>query len=171
MQIRRASFPTNSSQPPCPFEHEDLPCLHQHGHYTRFSQPEGSGESRIPRFLCKFTGKTVSILPDQFLPYRPINLPVVQAHFDQLADATQDPDPEPCRVKRGCLIRAWKRFTSTERKLSLIDFFGQRLPRTNSPQDLWNAMRHAAGHLSQILLELAVHGKSLLGDYQCLKPY
>ena len=170
MQIRRASFPTNSSQPPCPFEHEDLPCLHKHGHYERYSQPDGSGESRIPRFLCKFTGRTVSILPDQFLPYRPVNLPVVQAHFDQLAEATQDPDPESCLIQRGCLIRAWKRFTSTERKLSLTDFFGQRLPRTSSPQALWKAMRQAAGNLSHILLELASQGKSLLGDYRCLKP-
>jgi hypothetical protein len=31
-------------------------------------------------------------------------------------------------------------------------------------------MRHAAGNLSHILLELATQGKSLLGDYRCLKP-
>ena len=66
MQIRRASFPVDTVQPPCPFDHEDQRCLHRHGHYERYAQPEGSRKTRIQRFLCKFTGKTVSVLPDVF---------------------------------------------------------------------------------------------------------
>lgn len=170
MQIRRPSFPADSPLPPCPFDHEDRPCLQKHGHYKRYSQPDGSSKTRIPRLLCKFTGKTVSVLPDQFLPYRSVNVPAVQEHFDQLSGTTQDAAPAQSEVRLGCLIRAWKRFSHTDRVIRLTDFFGQRLPRVNSPQALWNAMRNAAGQLSQILLELAEQGKSLLGDYRCLKP-
>jgi hypothetical protein len=169
MQIRRASFPADSPRPPCPFDHEDQPCFQTLGHYERYSQPDGSGKTRIPRLLCKFTGKTVSILPDEFLPYRSVNVPVVQAHFDQLTDTTPDIAPAPSEVQLGCLTRAWKRFTDTDRVASLTDFFGQRLPRANSSHALWKAMRNAAGQLGQILLDLAEQGKSLLGDYRCLK--
>jgi hypothetical protein len=176
MQIRRAFFPANSTQPLCPFDHVKAPCLQKHGHYKRYSQPDGDEKTLIPRFLCKFTGKTISILPDQFLPYRAVNLPVVEAHFDQLADSTeavdstQDIAPAPCQIEQGCLIRAWKRFSSAERVASLTGFFGQRLPRLDSPEALWKAIRQTAGDLSQILLELATQGKSLLGDSRCLKP-
>lgn len=171
MQIRRSSFPVEAPHPPCPFDHEDQPCLHRHGHYERYAQPEGSGKTRIQRFLCKFTGKTVSVLPDTLLPYRSINVPDVQEHFDQLAASTpKQASPAQSETVRDHLDRTWKRFSATDRATSLTDFFGQRLPRTASPQALWNAMRHAAGNLSQILLELASQGKSLLGDYRCLTP-
>src|SRR5690606_35752845 len=118
MQIRRASFPANLSQPQCPFDHEKRPCLQKHGYYERYSQLDGCGKTRIQRFLCKFTGKTLSILPDQFLPYRLVNVALVQAHFDQIADSTSDDDPAECEVQRGCLRRAWKRFASTGRMIS-----------------------------------------------------
>lgn len=170
MQIRRGSFPADSPWPPCPFDHDDQPCLQSHGHYERYSQPEGSGKTRIRRLLCKFTGKTLSILPDDCLPYRSVNVPVVQAHFDQLSHTAQDVAPTQSEVQLACLTRAWKRFTDADRSASLTNFFGQRLPRANSPHALWNAMRNAAGHLGQILLELAQQGKSLFGDYRCLKP-
>ena len=171
MQIRRTSFTVEALQPPCPFAHEDQPCLHRHGHYTRYAQPEGSGKTRIQRFLCKFTGKTVSVLPDALLPYRSINVPDVQEYFDRLASSTHVQAPSPqSETIRDYLDRVWKRFSATDRATSLTDFFGQRLPRTASPQALWSAMRHAAGNLSQILLELASQGKSLLGDYRCLTP-
>ena len=166
MQIRRASFPIYAPHPPCPFEHEDSPCLQRHGHYERNTHPEGSGRTRIQRFFCKFTGKTLSVLPDTFLPYRSINVPDVQEHFDRAQDHQS---PVQSKVIRGCLNRAVKRFARADRATRLTDFFGQRLPRTSSPQALWKAMRHAAGNLSHILLELATQGKSLLGDYRCLK--
>ena len=170
MQIRRTSFPVDAPQPPCPFDHEDLPCLHRHGYYERYAQPEGSRKTRIQRFLCKFTGKTVSVLPEALLPYRSINVPDVQEHFDRLV-STQDQAPlTQSEVFRDYLSRVWKRFSKTDRVSSLTDFFGQRLPRIASPQALWKAMRLAAGNLSRILLELAAQGKSLLGDYRCLTP-
>lgn len=169
MQIRRASFPSDSPRPPCPFDHEDQPCLQKHGHYERYSQPEGSSKTRIPRFLCKFAGKTVSVLADTFLPYRSIKVPVVQEHFDQLFNIAQAVPPAHSGPDQSALTRTWKRFCETDRATSLADFFGQRLPRTLSPRTLWKAIRHTAGDLSQILLELATAGKSLLGDYRCLK--
>lgn len=171
MQIRRASFPVDTVQPPCPFDHEDQRCLHRHGHYERYAQPEGSRKTRIQRFLCKFTGKTVSVLPDALLPYRSINVPHVQQHFDRLTSSTQEQAPPgQSSAVREHSVRTWERFSEKNRTTSLTDFFGQRLPRAASPQALWQAMRHAAGNLSQILLELAAQGKSLLGDYRCLTP-
>lgn len=171
MQIRRSSFPFEASEPPCPFDHESKPCLQRHGHDERYAQPEGSRKTRIQRFLCKFTGKTVSVLPDALLPYRSINVPDLQEHFDRLTASTQEQaPPAQSEAVRDYLARASKRFSRTDRATSLADFFGQRLPRTTSPHALWKAMRHAAGNLSQILLELAVQGKSLLGDYRCLTP-
>ena len=171
MQIRRASFPAEALQPPCPFAHEDQPCLQRHGHYERYAQPEGLGKTRIERFLCKFTGKTISVLPDTFLPYRSINVPDVQEHFERLTSSTQElTSPAQSTAIREHSTRAWKRFSKTDRITSLTNFFGQRLPRTASPQALWKAMRHVAGNLSQILLELANQGKSLLADYRCLTP-
>ena len=170
MQIRRASFPSDSPQPPCPFDHEDQPCLQKHGHYQRYSRPESRHKTCIPRYLCKLTGKTISVLADTFLPYRSINVPTVQEHFDHLASMAQEIPPAHSPPLQRCLTRTWIRFCETDRAASLADFFGQRLPRTHSPRALWKAIRHTAGNLSQILLELATAGKSLLGDYQCLKP-
>ncbi len=179
MQIRHASFPAGAL-PPCPFDHEPEAggCLQNHGHYKRYAQPEGTNTIRIARLRCKFTGKTISILPDGMLPYRAISVRAVEEHFDTLSGIGPAPEGEndapdvPARSERvqACLSRSWRRLSSTPRVASLTNFFGQRLPRTESATALWKAIRATAGRLGQILLELARQGKSLLGDYQCLTP-
>lgn len=182
MQIRHGSIPAGSL-PPCPFGHELAVggCLQRHGHYERYAHPESSKTVRIQRLLCKFTGKTLSVVPDGMLPYRAIGVRAIQAHFDTLSgngpprkeDKQKDaaPDgPAQSETVRACLRRSWLRFSSVRRAASLTDFFGQRLPRTESPAALWKAIRDTAGELGRILLELAREGKSLLGDYQCLRP-
>lgn len=182
MQIRRSSFPPDVDLPPCPFDHEKKPCLHRHGYYERYSQPEGSAKTPIARFFCTLTGRTLSVLLDTFFPYRPIEVDAVEAHFDQLSetekprtedaridDEAQDNAPAPSERRRDSLLRAWLRFCSSSRIESLKAFFGQRLPLTNSVRELWSAMRQTGGSLRQILLDLAEEGRSLFGDYQCLR--
>ena len=172
MQIRQASC--SSTPPQCPFDHdEQASCLHRHGHYERFVDTDSSQRVRIQRFYCRFVGRTVSILPDDMLPYRALAVRSVQEHFDQQCHDpnahTRDPSILKSSVERGCLRRAWHRF-SNHRHQSLADFFGQRLPLTDTALELWQAIRHTAGDLANILLELAREGKSLLGDYRCLSP-
>ncbi len=176
MQIRHASFPAGSL-PPCPFDHEPEVggCLQNHGHYKRYAHPEGATTIRIPRLLCKLTGKTISILPDGMLPYRAISAGAVEDHFDRLSSTGSPQTNGPDRAAHSetvhaCLRRSWRRFSSARRVASLTDFFGQRLPRMESAAALWKAIRDTAGELGQILLELARQGRSLLGDYQCLTP-
>ena len=119
MQIRRASFPTETSLPPCPFDHEKQQCLHRHGHYKRYAQPTGPRKTPIPRFLCKFTGKTVSVLPETFLPYRSINVPDVQEHFDQLTSTQEQIPPAQNTTDREHAVRAWERFSEKDRTTRL----------------------------------------------------
>ncbi len=172
MQIRQSSC--TSAPPQCPFNHEEqTSCLHRHGHYERFADTHSGLRVRIQRFYCRFTGRTVSILPDKMLPYRALAVRSIQEHFDQQChdpnEHTGNPSIPKSSVERGCLRRAWHRF-SNHRRQSLTDFFGQRLPLTNTAQELWQAIRHTAGELADILVELAREGKSLFGDYCCLNP-
>ncbi len=182
MQIRHGSIPAHSL-PSCPFEHARGAgrCLQRHGYYERYAHPESARTVRILRLLCKFTGKTLSILPDGMLPYRAIGVRALQDHFDVLSGlagpgpARKDEmdaldGPAQSETLRAGLRRAWLRFGCARRAASLTNFFGQRLARSASPAALWKAIRDTAGELAQILLELAREGKSLLGDYQCLTP-
>jgi len=178
MQIRRSSFPSTHILPPCPFEHEpgDRPCLHGHGCYKRYASPEGNAKVKISRYLCKFNGKTISVLPDEFLPYRCVHVSRVEEDFDRRSDCSGSPakpeggEPKGCERVKSCLRRAWHRFADQSRHQSLAGFFGQRIALTSTAEELWKALRHAAGRLSGILLELASQGKSLFGDYRCLSP-
>jgi hypothetical protein len=183
MQIRRSSFPSDAEVPPCPFDHEEGPCLYPHGFYKRYSHQKGTAKTRIFRFFCKLIGRTVSVLPDSFFPYRQIGVKAVETHFDRLSETempqsedaqsedaeAQDTAPASSEENKAALTRAWLQFCLSSRIESLKDFFGQRLPLTNSIRELWSAIRQTGGSLKQILLELASKGKSLLGDYRCLK--
>jgi hypothetical protein len=175
MQLRRSSFPSEDALPCCPFGHEEVPCLHRHGNYERYSGPEGDLKIKIFRFLCKFAGKTVSVLDDDLLPYRSVPVSCVEGDFDQRADpcaaaAESGRSEVRSEVVQGCLERAWRRFSDESRRLSLAGFFGQRIVLTSTAGELWQAIRQTAGKLPDILLQLASRGKSLLGDYRCLRP-
>lgn len=172
MQIRRSSFPSTDSAPPCCFCDHGPGCLVRHGNYKRFAGPVGPQLIKIPRFLCKFAGKTISVLPDHLFPYRPVEVSVVEDDFDRRSGRDlEPPPPEPQGpVLMGCLRRAWRRFADQGRRQSLTEFFGQRIALTSTAEELWRAIRHTAGKLGHILLELARQGKSLFGDYRCLRP-
>jgi len=173
MQLRRSSFPPEDGLPHCVFGHEGVPCLHRHGWYNRYAAPEGDSKIKIFRFLCKFTGRTISVLDDHLLPYRSVHVSCVEEDFDRRADASVVPAAPPesgrSEVVQGCLERAWRRFSDQSRHLSLVGFFGQRIALTSTAGELWQAIRQAAGRLPDILLHLASQGKSLLGDYRCLR--
>ncbi len=175
MQIRRSSYPATDEFPPCAFDHEEGQCLHRHGNYKRFADVEGDAQITVMRFLCKYAGRTISVLPDHLLPYRTVHLPCVEEDFDQRcappSQGGQDDgnNANGSEIKKGCLRRAWCRFADQSRRQSLTEFFGQRIALTNTAEELWRAIRLTAGNLGEILLELALHGKSLLGDYRCLK--
>ena len=174
MQLRRSSFPPEDALPRCAFGHEEVPCLHRHGWYERYASCNGDSKIKILRFLCKFTGKTISVLADHLLPYRSIHVSCVEEDFDRRANPSGAPDapdePEHNALVQGCLKRAWRRFSDQSRHLSLAGFFGQRIALTSTAGELWQAIRQAAGKLPDILLQLASQGKSLLGDYRCLSP-
>ena len=170
MQLRHSFCQSKKFRSSCVFGHpEKGRCLHRHGSYERYRHPHGNDKIKIRRFLCKFTGRTISILPDDVLPYRPLPVPVLEAGFDQGSEERREPS-HPSAVVEGCLRRAWQRFASTSRRHSLTAFFGQRLALTDNAPDLWQALRKAVGSLKAMLEELAYDGRSLLGDYRCLRP-
>ena len=123
----------------------------------------------MQRFLCLECGLTISVLPVDRLPYRPVEGARLEAFFNEQAEAGSGPDPPPAQLEAGCLRRAWKRFQT--RVCTLKEAFGLLIANiTNSASALWKQMRLAKGTLPAILRYLAQgHKCSLLGDYQCLR--
>lgn len=170
MQVRLSTF--RSAQFRCPFNHDGAEdCLLKHGNYMRYVDAHSNSMVAIPRRLCKFTGKTLSILPDEMLPYWQLPVPQLEDHFQRQCSAAEEQSEQPPKPTNTELPqRAWKRFCSAARLQSLTEYFGQRFPFGECPKGLWQAMMRTGGTLSDILCELAQAGKSLLGDYRCLRP-
>ena len=124
----------------------------------------------MQRFLCPSCGHTVSVIPEQALPYRPVEADRLQAHFDQKAEAGTGLDPPPSVTEAGCLERAWSRFTT--RSTTLKHVFGQLIPALlENAAHLWKEMRRSRASVVKILHFLAeTRNISLLGDYVCLNP-
>ena len=110
------------------------------------------------------------MIPEQVLPYRPIEADRLQAHFDQKAEAGTGPDPPPSITEAGCLERAWSRLKARSARLRLV--FGQLLTATiEDASHLWLEMRRSMATVVKILHFLAdTRNISLLGDYACLRP-
>ena len=169
MQIRQSTFESNQFK--CPFDHEESEdCVLKHGNYKRYANAHGDTMIAIPRLLCKFTGKTLSILPDEMLPYWPLSVSELDEHFERRSTTAEESEEQPKPFSTELPERAWNRFRSAKRLQSLADYFGQRLPLGEGPGSLWQAIKRTGGTLSEILCELAQAGKSLLGDYRCLCP-
>ena len=143
--------------------------VHRHGGYRRFANASGAITLRVQRFLCPQCGLTLSVLPENRLPYRPVQATRLEAFFNQQAEAGTGPDPPPEELEAGCLRRAWRRFQT--RVAQLKEAFGLLIEQASlCPGDLWKQMRQARGSVHGILLYLARHHKgSLLGDYRCLR--
>jgi hypothetical protein len=144
--------------------------IHCHGHYER----NGDCHDQEPlivivlRFLCVRCRRTLSVLLDDLLPYRAVPAPLVEKHFTALAEGT--PPPAATEKEKGCLKRAWARFSG--RVDALLAVLGQMISAVKpSATTLWKQLRQW-GNLPTILLRLAEPFKtSLLGDYLCLKSW
>jgi hypothetical protein len=144
--------------------------VHVHGPYDRYANCDDQEKEDIPRFLCVPCGRTISVLPDHFLPYRAVAVPLVEKQFDAQANPGQSPEPPATQKEEGCLKRAWARFQ--QRVRSLTARLGQMIrPVKPTAAQLWNQLRRR-GNLAAILLQLArPFHCSLLGDYLCLRPW
>ena len=143
--------------------------VHRHGRYFRYTRPSGEESFAVQRFLCLECGLTISVLPVDRLPYRPVEGARLEAFFNEQAAVGSGPDPPPAQLEAGCLRRAWKRLQT--RVHILKEAFGLLIAHiTDSAAALWKQMRLAKGTLAGILHYLAQgHKRSLLGDYQCLR--
>lgn len=165
IQIREDSF--TGDRPNCPRKCSGS--LHRHGCYHRYRQPEGNERIAVQRYWCPVCEITVSVLPADRLPYRPLELPRVEAFFNAQAKVGSSPDPPPGQLEAGCLRRAWTRFQT--RVSALKEAFGLLIPSAIcGAAQLWKALRLAKGSLESILGFLAqTRNTSLLGHYWCLR--
>ena len=166
MQIRKSTL--KGDRPLCHVDPSHT--VHGHGSYDRFENCNSSEQEAIRRFLCVVCGHTFSVLPDGFLPYRPISVAKVQAHFDAQANPGQGRENSVTENEKGCLKRAWARFK--QRVCSLTATLGQMIEAVKpTASQLWNQLRRQS-NLTQILLQLAKpFNTSLLADYRCLIPW
>lgn len=166
MQIRLSSF--TGDRPPCPIDpnHD----VDRHGTYERYANCNDQQQEVIQRFLCRPCGHTISVLPDQRLPYRAMAATLLQEHFDAQANPGQAKEPATTTNEKGCLKRAWARFQ--QRLAPLSATLGQMIrPVKPTAAQLWNQLRRQS-NLPMILLRLAhPFNTSLLHDYLCLRSW
>jgi hypothetical protein len=165
IQIRADTF--SGDRPACP---RSCPGdVHRHGCYHRYCRPSGAETFAVQRYWCPVCGLTISVLPADRLPYRPLEGGRLEDFLNEQAEAGSGPDPPPALLEAGCLRRAWTRFQT--RVATLQEAFGLLIASvTDSAAALWKQMRLAKGTLPGILDYLAqAHKRSLLGDYPCLR--
>jgi hypothetical protein len=166
MQIRESTL--KGDRPLCHVDPSHT--VHSHGSYERFKNCNSSEVETILRFLCLFCGRTFSVLPERFLPYRAISVAKVEAHFDAQANPGHGREESVTENEKGCLKRAWARFK--QRVCSLTATLGQMIEAVKpTASQLWNQLRRQS-NLKKILLQLAnPFNTSLLADYRCLIPW
>ena len=122
----------------------------------------------MQRYWCPGCGLTLSVLPVECLPYRPLKTTRLELFFNAQAGIGSGPDPPPGPLEAGCLRRAWTRFQT--RVCTLKEAFGLLIPSVISgATHLWKELRLAKETLAAILRFLAQTGNlSLLGHYRCL---
>lgn len=166
MQIRKSSLV--GDRPTCHVDKEHK--VYRHGTYERNGDNNDKSPKRVDvdRFLCVPCARTISVLPDECLPYRAVPVSLVEKHFDAMASAAEP--PSATEKEKGCLKRAWTRFNG--RVDALLAVLGQMISGVKpSAPELWNQLRRL-GNLKDILLQLADPFKtSLLHDYLCIKPW
>ena len=169
MQLR-ASQLSQATRPCCQVDRSHK--VHAHGHYRRlvnYLVAVVAEYLKVPRWLCVTCGRTLSVLPDEVLPYRPVPVSTLQQHFD--ARANEAPAPSGAVLLEGCLKRAWHRFTL--RLTALAAGLGQLMQRGDlaDARHFWRGLRRW-GNLQEILRLLSADFQtSLLLDYQCIRPW
>jgi hypothetical protein len=165
MQLRQSEL-TTPDRPFCSVDRKHA--VHRHGCYERYQTMRDTTKAVIVRFLCYVCRRTLSVLPNVLLPYRAVSVAQVEEAFD--ARARGRPPPPVTEIEKGCLNRAWTRFTARVPALGRV--LGQII-RLNRPTaaTLWLELRRQS-NLEQILAGLSRHfHTSLLGDYICLQPW
>jgi hypothetical protein len=164
MQIRQSSLVGN--RPLCPRDRNHR--VHSHGCYCRYAKADGQERVRIGRWVCVVCGGTISVLPDEMLPYRAVEADTVMKWFDAIL-AGRSPPPVT-EKQRGCLARALGAFNQHIPSLTLA--LGQIVRAiTPSAAQLWTLLRQGR-NLGGILCFLAEDFKtSLTGHYGCLHPW
>ncbi|MEK7685030.1 MAG: hypothetical protein AAB466_06385 [Verrucomicrobiota bacterium] len=164
MQKRQSSF--QGDRPPCPLDPHHT--VHRHGSYTRWANCNDDLLQVILRFLCTGGLHTISVLPDDRLPYRTVSVPLLEKDLDARLNGT--PPPAATVNEKGCLKRAWRRFT--QRLAALAGRLGQMLSVVNPTPKRVRSQLRRWGNLPVILLQLArPFNTSLLHDYLCLLPW
>lgn len=165
MQLRQSQV--QGDRPCCPVDPKHP--IDRHAQYDRYADCDEQTKSKwIDRFLCRPCGHTISVLPDDTLPYRAVSVPLAQASFD--ARSSGKPEPPVTENERGCLKRAWARLR--QRVEALLTVLGQMIEAVKpNASEFWNQLRRY-GNLEKILRLLSRKFKiSLLGNYQCLQPW
>ena len=166
MQIRASSL--HGDRPTCPAEPNHI--VHANGSYERYANCDDDRKINIPVFRCVPCGHTMSVLPDDCLPYRPVPVLLVEQYFDAEANPAQTPEPSATEKEKGCLKRACARFK--QRVAPLCAALGQMIAAVKpTAAQLWNQLRRTS-NLAAILRQLArPFNTSLLHDYLCLRPW
>lgn len=169
MQLRRSSL-RGADRPDCSCTgtvREGRLKVHRNGGYHRYRGADGAERVWVEQFLCVRCGQTFTVVPDDMLPYRPIEVGKLERWLDAAYQATTEV-PKVTEKEKGCLRRAEREFV--ERTPSLIQILGQMIESIGcSARRLWHQIR-GIGELSEILRLLAESFKrSLLGDYRCLR--
>src|SRR5205814_1685110 len=100
MRKRQSSF--KGDRPLCPFDPNHT--VHRHGSYERWANCDDGLLQIILRFLCTFCLHTISVLPDDVLPYRAVSVPLLEKDLDARVNGT--PPPPATVNEKGCLKRA-----------------------------------------------------------------
>lgn len=169
MQLRRWSL-GGADRPQCGCAgrvREGRMKVHRNGGYSRYRHVQGDQRVFVEQFLCVVCRQTFTVLPDDMLPYRPIEAGKVEAWLDA-EHGLSDEGPQVTEKEKECLRRAACRYA--ERTPSLIQVLGQMIRCIGpSARRLWEQLRGFGG-LPEILRFLAERFKtSLLGDYRCLR--
>jgi len=148
----------------CPFDGDHQ--IHYHGSYTRYAKADSDEVIQIPRWLCTVCIGTISVLPDDRLPYRAVNTTLVMAFFDAVLAGLSPPCSS--EKERGCLARALRAFS--QNILELKQALGQIISViTTSAAQLWTLLRRGR-NLDSILQYLSKDFKtSLTYPYLCLR--
>ena len=169
MQIRRSSL-RGADRPDCSCAgtvREGRLKVHCHGGYHRNRRADGEQRVWIEQFLCVRCGQTFTVIPEDMLPYRPIEVSKLEGWLDAVYQLKSEV-PKITEKEKGCLRRAERKFV--ERTPSLIQILGQMIESVgSSARRLWHQIRRI-GELGEILQLLAENFKSsVLGDYRCLR--
>lgn len=176
MQIRQSSM--KGDRPECPLDQRHK--VHKHGSYGRYCGLEGETDDdreSIPRFLCVFCGWTISVLPDNQLPYRSIDVGRLALWLNREYLGGPEP-PTASEKEKGCARRALRCFV--RHSPSLIKALGQIVKDIGaSARSLWlvldnlsdvkNTLRFLQEKLKpEKFADGGFVGFSLLGCYRCL---